>query len=316
MPVCLESLLIQTFADFEVIVVDDASTDSSADVAESFLERFGGRLKIVTLPENTGSGAVPRNIGLNFARGKYVFNMDNDDLLVDVALETLYTFAEEYRADVVESEKFFTCDEEPVPKNLDVAAWCYQNSFVDEPTFETNDLAERMKKFLAARYCWAPWAKFLRRDLLVENDITLPPMTIADDVVWTLKILCLAKRWLRVPVPLYVNRTNSASIMHRGRTPEQMITFRTNPLLTGLEFLDEFMRGQKFFTENPAVRLQVLNFFTLMQVDNMKTALQALSTEEVYEIFLREFKAAGSSQPALISYLLVMNNLYRNELMK
>ena len=95
-----------------------------------------------------------------------------------------------------------------------------------------------------------------------------------------------------------------------------MITFRTNPLLTGLEFLDEFMRGQKFFTENPAVRLQVLNFFTLMQVDNMKTALQALSTEEVYEIFLREFKAAGSSQPALISYLLVMNNLYRNELMK
>ena len=62
--VCLESILIQTLKDFEVIVVDDCSTDASATIAESYLEKFGGRLKIISLPENTGSGAVPRNIGL------------------------------------------------------------------------------------------------------------------------------------------------------------------------------------------------------------------------------------------------------------
>ena len=50
--VCLESLLIQTFADFEVIVVDDCSTDSSLAIAESYLEKFGGRLKILALEEN------------------------------------------------------------------------------------------------------------------------------------------------------------------------------------------------------------------------------------------------------------------------
>ena len=54
LPTCLESLLIQTFSDFEVIVVDDCSTDSSLTVAENFLERFNGRLKIISLPENTG----------------------------------------------------------------------------------------------------------------------------------------------------------------------------------------------------------------------------------------------------------------------
>ena len=43
--VCLESLLIQTLTDFEVIVVDDCSTDNSVAVAESYLEKFGGRLK-------------------------------------------------------------------------------------------------------------------------------------------------------------------------------------------------------------------------------------------------------------------------------
>ena len=87
--VCLESLLIQTCADFEVIVVDDCSTDSSIAIAESYLEKFGDRLKIVELPANTGSGAVPRNVGLEIASGKYVYFVDNDDLLIDTALETL-----------------------------------------------------------------------------------------------------------------------------------------------------------------------------------------------------------------------------------
>ena len=47
--VCLESLLIQTFTDFEVILVNDCSTDSSIAVAESYLDKFGGRLKILHL---------------------------------------------------------------------------------------------------------------------------------------------------------------------------------------------------------------------------------------------------------------------------
>ena len=95
-----------------------------------------------------------------------------------------------------------------------------------------------------------------------------------------------------------------------------MIKFRTSPLINGLEFLDEFMRGLEFFKQNPVVRLQVLNFFALMQFDNMSEATKALEPQEVYEIFLREFSMAGSSQPALTAYLLVMNNLYRNELSK
>ena len=70
--VCLESLLIQTFTDFEVIIVDDCSTDSSLAIAESYLEKFGGRLKILTLEENTGTPGLPRNVGLEFSQGEYI----------------------------------------------------------------------------------------------------------------------------------------------------------------------------------------------------------------------------------------------------
>ena len=98
LPVCLESILNQTFTDFELLVVDDCSTDSSYAVAESYLEKFGGRLKIISLPQNTGSGAVPRNVGLDLSRGKYVYFMDADDLLLDTAIETLCDYAENYQA--------------------------------------------------------------------------------------------------------------------------------------------------------------------------------------------------------------------------
>ena len=141
-------------------------------------------------------------------------------------------------------------------------------------------------------------------------------MTIAEDVVHTFKLICLAENFLRIPTPLYIHRENESSMMLRGRSPEQMVQFRTSPLITGLESLDEFMSGLEFFKQNPVVRLQVLNFFALMQFDNMKDAFNSFEPQDVYEIILREFSKAGSTQPALIAYSLVMNVIYRNALSK
>ena len=59
---CLDSLLAQTFQNFEVIVVDDCSTDNSRQIAESYLEKFGGRLKIFDNEKNSGAGGT-RSLG-------------------------------------------------------------------------------------------------------------------------------------------------------------------------------------------------------------------------------------------------------------
>ena len=313
--VCLESLLIQTFQDFEVIVVDDCSTDNSCAVAESYLERFGGRLKIISLEENTGSGAVPRNVGFEHARGKYIYFMDNDDLLIDIALETLYNYAEKNLATIVCMSKYFSCDEELVPKNLTAQTWG-ADFIPDEAFFEPYDLTQRVEKIMRFSFIWAPWGKFLRRDFLIDNGIKFLPMTIAEDVIWTLELTCLAKNFLRISEPLYVYRENKSSIMRRTQTPKQMIIFRTNPLIKGIDYLEEFMRGQEFFRENPMLKLKILDFFACINLGNITEAMKYLNPIEAYEVILREFSKAESTQPALISYLLVMNNLYRNELAK
>ncbi len=309
LPVCLESLAIQTLRDFEVIVVDDCSTDSSLAVAESFVERFDGRLKIFTLSANTGTGAVPRNVGLERACGDYVYFVDNDDFVIDDALETLYNFAAEYRADVVFMEKFFLCDEEPVPTDLNPVEWMSQLAD-DELLIESDDLAERVGRFCDTRFLCSPWSKFLRRQFLVDNAITLPRMKIADDILWTFKIVCLAKKILRVPTRLYVHRNNMLSVSRRTNLPEKRLELYASPMIVAVELFDEFMSRHEFFQRNPDHRLQVLMFFMRILFGDIERDLKSLTPAQVYEIFRREFAAAGSTHPALISCLVVMANIY------
>lgn len=99
---CLDSLLIQTFQDFEVIIVDDCSTDNSVEIVESYAPKFNGRLQLTKTKTNSGGGGyVPRNIGFKLARGNYVYFADADDFLLGTALETLYTTARKHSVEVV-----------------------------------------------------------------------------------------------------------------------------------------------------------------------------------------------------------------------
>ena len=307
--VCLESILIQTLTDFEVIVVDDCSMDNSVAIAESYLERFGGRLKILTLEENTGSGAVPRNVGLEYARGKYVYFVDADDLLIDIALEELYNCAEKYQAEVVYAEALLTCDAEPIPTKFETALT------VEEPILESEDFAKRVQKFVDIKVRWTPWGKFLRRDFLIDNRIKFLPLTIVEDGIWTFELLCLAKSWLRIPTPLYVYLSNETSVTRQQRSPEQLLKFWTNPLITGIDYLDKFMNRFEFFQRHQNYSVRVINVIANECFQFMKKAFKELEPRELYEIFKQEFQH-DKEHAALIAYLLFIANTYRNELTK
>ncbi len=70
---CLDNIFIQTFQDFEVIVVDDCSTDRSCDVVESYLSQFNvecEKLKLLRSTKNSGGAGIPRNTGIRLSRGE------------------------------------------------------------------------------------------------------------------------------------------------------------------------------------------------------------------------------------------------------
>ena len=309
--VCLESILIQTLTDFEVIIVDDCSTDNSVEIAGGYAPKFGERLKLFSLSEHTGTPGLPRNVGLEYACGKYIYFVDSDDLIVDNALETLYNCAEEYQAEVVYSDAGFTCGAEPVPDNLQFVSY---KSKGDVPTFETDNLAERIEKFLKFEFEWVTWLKFSRRDFLIDNAINFPAAKTSEDGVWTFKILCTAKKFLRIHEPLYIQRFNKDSITRINRSLEDWVILHTSSLINNVNALADFMTRLEYFKDNPATRLEILDYFISVALGQISLVKNKLDSTALYEIFLREF--SKTSSPALSAYLLLLAKFYRNGLSK
>jgi glycosyltransferase involved in cell wall biosynthesis len=98
LPICLESLLGQTWDNLEIICVDDGSTDGSLAVVQRFKEQ-DERVRVFT-QSNARQGAA-RNRGMDEAHGEYIFFMDSDDRLHSHAIETMIALAENEHAEVV-----------------------------------------------------------------------------------------------------------------------------------------------------------------------------------------------------------------------
>lgn len=79
LPETIESVIAQTFTDWEMIVVDDFSTDNSVEIVKEY-SRKDSRIKFLSTEHNTGSPAIPRNIGIEAAQGKYIALLDADDI--------------------------------------------------------------------------------------------------------------------------------------------------------------------------------------------------------------------------------------------
>lgn len=94
---CLDSILAQTFTDYEVIMVDDGSPDNSGEICEEYARR-DSRFKVVH-KENGGVGSA-RKVGMEHSRGRYSSHIDPDDWVEPTFLELLHKAAEENNADI------------------------------------------------------------------------------------------------------------------------------------------------------------------------------------------------------------------------
>lgn len=311
---CLEVILHQTFQDFEVIVVDDCSTDNSYNVVENFIPNFGGRLKLFQTKRNSGGPGEPSNLGVSLSRGKYIYVIDNDDLLVANALEVFYNYAEEFNADVVYTDRGFRFeanDEKlfPTGEDLIFAPWQGKEPTLNEPTIEPEDIAERVGIFCREEIGWTAWEKFVRRDLLIENNITFPIINSSADVAWTIEILCCAKKILRIPNPLYIYRENPDSITRQSRDTRQQAKFWMEINIKGLKFLDDWLSNVKFFQENPNYKWDLLEMFSHIHFRCIEKLFYTIPPQEIYEISKACFKETFQ-ESSLIAYLLTSLNFF------
>ena len=85
---CLDSILNQTYQNFEIILVDDCSTDSSFNICNEYASK-DKRIKVIQNDVNSGGCGIPRNIGLKHIKGDYVTFIDGDDLIPTNYLQVL-----------------------------------------------------------------------------------------------------------------------------------------------------------------------------------------------------------------------------------
>lgn len=95
---CVDSLLSQTMNDFEIILVDDGSTDGSGEMCDDYSRQYE---KVRSFHKTNGGQGSARNFGVQHSLGEYIYFLDSDDWLVENALERLYIEAKEKQLDVL-----------------------------------------------------------------------------------------------------------------------------------------------------------------------------------------------------------------------
>ena len=185
---CLDSLLEQSFHDFEVVAVDDCSPDNSAAILAEYAAR-DERIRVVTLTQNVGLGRA-RNVGLEHAAGEYVWFVDSDDWLGRGALKAV-------------AERLVATD-------ADVLVGAYDKVYWDGrvQTVRANGvLAEAPETFTMESWprinevLHVAWNRVVRRDLLIRLGFEFEQGWY-EDVSFTFPVMAAAQRITGLPLTL------------------------------------------------------------------------------------------------------------------
>ena len=299
---CLDSLLAQTFQNFEVIVVDDCSTDNSVEIVEEYAPKFNGRLRLEKTEKNSNtSGNVPRNIGVRLAQGDYIQFLDADDMILTNALETLYKAAIFYDADVVYTASFYHLN---APNDISLQ----RDGAYDKTRRANTSLNPRLNDNLNLllfengegnfHNCWT---KFVRREFLAENKIVFPRLSQAGDFIWVIEVYCHTKSLLRITTLLYLHRTyknNSTSQMIRP--PQEKYLQEFSSFVEFAKRLYELERENKVLANNSLYCLAALKKLFPACLNRTEYAGKELDNEGFFKGLRSDFDKNFSYSIALL----------------
>lgn len=228
---CLESILKNSYENFEIVAINDGSADGSWEILESYRKKYPEKIRIYN-QDNLGV-AQTRNRGMEYSRFEYIMFVDNDDWIDQDYIERFV--------------------KEIAGKKLDMVIGGYRRTTEDKILFEM-----RLKDVLWSRYMiMAPWAKIYRRDFLSKHKIEFLNNNIGEDVYFNLQALNLTKKISVLEYCGYNWFFNSRSI---SNARQNQIQKRSNVLFlldSSYEKLKEMGANQKKDVEYYFVRYVV-----------------------------------------------------------
>ncbi|WP_071146346.1 glycosyltransferase [Bacteroides ihuae] len=203
----VESITEQTLREIEIIVVNDGSTDGSLQILQELAGK-DSRIQVYS-QENKGL-SVTRNIGLNHARGKYVYFMDSDDLLETDALELCYNKCVNDKLDFVFFDATsFSGDGDDLNNRFDYRR---TEGLVEQIYLGTDILKIQLQRYeFKSSVC----LNIIYREFLITHQITFYPNILHEDQLFTTLIYLQSKRVGFIHRAFFKRRVRRDSIMTR-----------------------------------------------------------------------------------------------------
>ena len=179
----IDSVFDQTCPDFELILVDDGSVDSSGKMCDEYSEK-DDRIKVLHL-DNSGVSHA-RNEGIKAATGKYIMFLDADDEIESNLLQDNYRIIEENDPDVVIFGFRYILSDRVLNNDID-----QKGIFLgDDKEFFT----ERLESVVEKEMMNAPWNKIIRRELILNNNLCFDErFSILEDALFSVSVCSVAK---------------------------------------------------------------------------------------------------------------------------
>lgn len=201
---CIDSILNQTFTDFECILVDDGSPDNCPRICDEYAKK-DKRIKVIHKPNGGLSDA--RNAGLDIAQGEYIGFVDSDDWIHPQMYEILYNINKRYNTDIavcsyVRKTKFQYEDIELYIKKEELSVNIYNSQYlIDNFYYDTINVLNP-----------TVWSKLYHRS--IWSDLRFKKDVIHEDEFVLLPSIMRAKSVAILDANLYYYFTNTAGIMH------------------------------------------------------------------------------------------------------
>lgn len=250
---CIDSILNQEYTDFELLLVNDGSTDSCAAICDSYAGK-DSRIHVIH-KENTGV-SDSRNKAIDQARGTYLQFLDSDDWITPDATKLFVRAAEDHCCDLVIAD-FYRVVGERLSQKGDIE---------EDSVMTREEFASHMMENPADFYYGVLWNKLYRREIVekyrLRMDVTI---SWCEDFMFNLEYICHGESFYALQAPIYYYVKTKGSLASQGSSITNIVRMK----LMVFEYYNNFYKHVFDETEHEKKRLQVYRFLVDAAGDGM-----------------------------------------------
>lgn len=263
---CIDSILSQTFRDFELILVDDGSTDRCSDICDEYQQKDS---RIVVIHQKNMGLSMARNVGIDIVSGEYITFIDGDDFVHPKMLEILYENIKKTKAMVSVCNCHIVYPKKQVKDDVVV--------HVPEVVLGRKAVEEITNKRRA--YMIGPWAKLYQTKLF--DNIRFPKGKLYEDEYVTYKLLFYSEYVCITKEKLYYCFQRSGSIIHESFD---------NKRLSVLEALEDPIDFFRLHNEEKLANQAVYRYLFSIQIVFYKVKYQMSDNGDILKNLLVRYK--------------------------